>query len=101
MATPIAHKGVVVGAKAVALTVLDLMTTPKVLSDAKDYFQNVQLKTQAYDPVLGPQDKPAIWLNTDVMAKMRPKMEPYYYNPKKYKTYLEQLGIAYPTTTAK
>ena len=29
MATPIAHKGVVVGAKAVAMTVLDLMTTPE------------------------------------------------------------------------
>jgi len=101
MATPIAHKGVVVGAKAVALTVLDLMTTPKVVADAKDYFQNVQLKTQKYDPVLGPNDKPAIWLNTDIMAKLRPKMEPYYYNPKKYKTYLEQLGITYPTTTPK
>jgi aminobenzoyl-glutamate utilization protein B len=101
MATPIAHKGVVVGAKAVALTVLDLMTTPKVLADAKDYFQNVQMKDQKYDPVLGPDDKPAIWLNADVMAKLRPKMEPYYYNPKKYKTYLDQLGIAYPTTTPK
>jgi aminobenzoyl-glutamate utilization protein B len=101
MATPIAHKGVVVGAKAVALTVLDLMTTPKLIDDAKDYFQNVQLKSQKYDPVLTAEDKPAIWLNTDLMAKMRPKMEPFYYNPKKYSSYLEQLGIAYPTTAAK
>ena len=101
MATPIAHKGVVAGAKAVALTVLDIMTTPKLVADAKDYFQNVQLKDAKYDPVLTKDDKPAIWLNTDIMAKMRPKMEPFYYNPKKYPTYLDQLGISYPNGTVK
>jgi aminobenzoyl-glutamate utilization protein B len=96
MATPIAHKGVVAGAKAVALTVLDIATTPQLVADAKAYFKDVQLKDQKYDPVLSAADKPAIWLNTDVMERLRPKMEPYYYNSKKYKTYLEQLGIAYP-----
>ncbi|MCL6613981.1 MAG: hypothetical protein K6U03_05120 [Firmicutes bacterium] len=73
-----------------------MMTTPKIIADAKDYFNNVQMKDQKYDPVLGPNDKPAIWLNEDIMAKMRPKMEPYYYDQKKYKTYLEQLGVDYP-----
>lgn len=96
MATPIAHKGAEVGAKAVAMTILDLVTTPKIIADAKDYFQNVQLKDQKYDPVLTKDDKPAIWLNEDIMAKMRPKMVPYYFDQKKYKTYLEQLGVDYP-----
>jgi len=32
-----------------------------------------------------------------VMERYREKMRPYYYDPKKYKTYLEQLGIKYPT----
>ncbi|MFN3513075.1 MAG: amidohydrolase [Phenylobacterium sp.] len=100
MATPIAHKGVVAGAKAVTLTVLDIATTPKLVADAKDYFQNVQLKDQKYDPVLTAQDKPAIHLNAEIMERMRPKMEPYYYNPKKYKTYLDQLGIPYPPAGA-
>ena len=100
MATPIAHKGVVVGAKAVAMTVLDLMTTPQLVADAKDYFQNVQLKDQKYDPVLSPSDKPAIHLNAETMAQLRPKMEPFYYNPKKYNSYLEQLGIKYPNLPA-
>ncbi|MCW6533940.1 amidohydrolase [Sphingomonas lycopersici] len=98
MATPIAHKGVVVGAKAVAMTVLDMMTTPKLLADAKDYFNNVQLKTDSYKPIL---EKPAIWLNEKTMREMRPQMEKYYYNPKKYPTYLDQLGIKWPTLTAK
>ena len=35
-ATPIAHKGAVAGAKAVAMTVLDLMTTPEQLAKAKN-----------------------------------------------------------------
>lgn len=96
MATPIAHKGVVVGAKAVALTVLDLVTTPELVTQAKDYFQNVQLKDQKYDPVLTKDDKPAIHLNAEIMSRMRPKMEPFYYDPKKHKTYLDQLGVKYP-----
>jgi aminobenzoyl-glutamate utilization protein B len=44
-----------------------------------------------------PGDKPAIWLNEQIMAKYRPEMKKYYYDPSKYKTYLEQLGITYPT----
>src|SRR3546814_19917966 len=35
MATPIAHKGVIAGAKAVAFPVLDLLTTPPLLSQAR------------------------------------------------------------------
>ena len=31
------------------------------------------------------------------MTEYRPKMKPYYYDPAKYNTYLEQLGIKYPT----
>ena len=33
----------------------------------------------------------------DIMAKYRDEMRKYYYDPTKYKTYLEQLGIKYPT----
>lgn len=101
MATPIAHKGVVVGAKAVAMTILDIATTPSLVAEAKDYFQNVQLRDQKYDPVLAPTDMPAIHLNEDIMARMRPKMEPLYYDPTRYETYLDQLGIAYPNLPAK
>ncbi len=96
MATPIAHKGVVVGAKAVALTILDIATTPKLVADAKDYFQNEQMKDQKYDSVLTKDDKPAIHVNKQIMDVMRPKMEPFYYDAKKNKTYLDQLGIKYP-----
>ena len=49
-----------------------------------------------YIPLIRPEDKPAIWLNTQTMAKYRPEMKKYYYDPTKYKSYLEQLGIKYP-----
>ncbi|MGK6320175.1 amidohydrolase [Sphingomonas sp. DT-204] len=98
MATPIAHKGVVVGAKALSATILDLMTTPKLVADAKAYFNDVQLKDQKYDPVLTAEDKPAIHLNTEIMRRLRPEMEKTYYDPAKHPTYLDQLGIAYPQT---
>ena len=32
-----------------------------------------------------------------MMEQYRPEMKKFYYDPTKYKTYLEQLGITYPT----
>jgi aminobenzoyl-glutamate utilization protein B len=97
MATPIAHKGVVAGAKVQAMTLLDILLTPQIVADAKDYFDNVQTKTVKYQPFFAPTDQPPIWLNAEIMEKYRPEMRKYYYDPKKYKSYLEQLGIEYPT----
>jgi aminobenzoyl-glutamate utilization protein B len=95
MATPIAHKGALAGAKVAALTVLDLMTTPELVAKAKAWQQEVQFKTEHYQPLLGPDDKPATYLNADLMAKLRPAMAPQYFDPKKYRSYLQQLGIDY------
>jgi len=97
MATPIAHKGVTAGAKVQAMTVLDLIMSPEIVSGAWAYFKNVQNKERQYTPLIRPDDTPAIWLNEPTMAKYRPEMRKYYYDPTKYKTYLEQLGITYPT----
>ena len=97
MATPIAHKGAVAGAKVQALTLLDLLLTPKIVADAWDYFNNTQTKTTKYKSFLSPSDGPPTWLNAEIMAKWRPQMKPLYYYPTKYNTYLEQLGYKYPT----
>ena len=97
MATPIAHKGVVAGAKAQAMTMLDILLTPQIVTDAWDYFNNVQTKTIKYRPFFAATDQPPIWLNEATMAKYRPEMRKYYYDSKKYDTYLKQLGIEYPT----
>ena len=97
MATPIAHKGVVAGAKVQAMTMLDILLHPELVKNAWDYFNNVQTKTEKYKSFLRPEDKPAIWLNTKIMEQYRPQMKTMYYDPSKYDTYLEQLGIKYPT----
>jgi aminobenzoyl-glutamate utilization protein B len=97
MATPIAHKGSVAGAKVQAMTALDLLLTPELVQQAWKYHKEVQTKDMQYTPLIGPDDQPAIEMNKEKMEKFRPEMKKYYYDPAKYKTYLEQLGIQYPT----
>jgi aminobenzoyl-glutamate utilization protein B len=96
MATPIAHKGVTAGAQAQALTVLDFLLRPELIAQARAYFEE-QTKDQKYQSFIGPDDKPAIELNAREMEAVRPEMRKYYFDPARYKTYLEQLGIKYPT----
>ena len=100
MATPIAHKGVVAGAKVQAMTMLDILLTPQVVTDAWDYFNTVQTKTTKYRSFFAPTDQPPIWMNAGIMEKYRPEMRKYYYDSAKYGSYLEQLGITYPTVRA-
>jgi aminobenzoyl-glutamate utilization protein B len=97
MATPIAHKGINAGARVQAMTALDLLLRPELLSMAREYFNNVQLKQRKYTPLIRPADQPAIWMNKATMDRYRPEMKKFYYDPAKYKTYLDQLGIKYPT----
>ncbi len=97
MATPIAHKGTTAGAKVLAMTMVDLLTKPALVEQAWDYFRNVQTKETKYQSFLSAEDKPAIWLNQKIMAEYRNQMRKFYYDPSKYNTYLEQLGIKYPT----
>src|SRR5688572_23991765 len=97
MATPIAHKGVVAGAKVQAMTVLDVLMRPEIVTQAWDYFRNVQTKDVRYVPLIRPEDTPAVWLNEETMTKYRPELRKYYYDPTRHKTYLDQLGITYPT----
>ncbi len=97
MATPIAHKGVIAGAKAEAMTLLDFFLKPALVEQAKTYFREEQGMKQKYIPLVSKDDKPAIYLNTDIMEEFRPQLEKYYYDETKYGSYLEQLGIKYPT----
>src|SRR6185503_12828527 len=96
MATPIAHKGTIAGAKAQAMTVIDLLLRPELVNAAKTYFAE-QTKDQKYEAFIGPKDLPALDTNTPVMETYRPEMRKYYFDPSRFKTYMEQLGIKYPT----
>jgi aminobenzoyl-glutamate utilization protein B len=97
MATPIAHKGSTTGAKVLAVTVLDLLMRPELIEATKTYFTEEQGKETTYTPLISAEDKPATFLNEKIMSEFRDKMKAYYFDPARYKTYLEQLGIEYPT----
>ena len=96
MATPIAHKGAVAGARVIAMTLMDLFLDPSLVTAAKEYFAE-QTADYQYTPLIGPDDPPAIHLNEARMNSFREAMRPFYYDPDRYDSYLEQLGIEYPT----
>jgi aminobenzoyl-glutamate utilization protein B len=100
MATPIAHKGVVAGAKVEAMTLLDLLLKPELVQQSWDYFKTEQASKIKYVPMVSDTDTPATYLNKEIMETYKPKLAPFYYNEKKYNSYLEQLGITYPTLKA-
>lgn len=96
MATPVAHKGVVAGSKVLSATLLDMLTDPSIISNAWKYHREIQTKNTKYTSFVKEDTKPATHLNKEIMDEFRPQLEKFYYDPKKHKTYLEQLGISYP-----
>ena len=96
MATPIAHKGVVAGAKVMATTMVDLLLRPDLVTAAKSYFTDVQLKNNKVLPLLADTDEPQIHLNRETMERFRPAMRKLYYDAGKHETYLDQLGVKFP-----
>ena len=99
MATPIAHKGATAGSKVVAATMIDMLTNPDILEQAWTYFRDVQTANERYEPFIGPDDPPAIEKNTQIMAEFKDRLKQLHYDPSKYDTYLEQLGIDFPQLT--
>ncbi|MFQ5521932.1 MAG: hypothetical protein ACE5FK_11070 [Candidatus Methylomirabilia bacterium] len=93
--------GIRTGAKVQALTLLDLLLDGETVDAAWEYFDDVQTAETTYTPFITADDQPAIWLNEEIMAKYRPLMRPFYYDPDRYDSYLEQLGIDYPTVRPK
>jgi aminobenzoyl-glutamate utilization protein B len=61
----------------------------------------VQNKDVKYIPFITKDDPPSIFLNKEKMDQFREQMKKFYYDPTKYKTYMEQLGITYPTLEKK
>lgn len=96
MATPIAHKGANYGARVIALTAIDLLTDAKLLAAAKQYFQDVTTKEYKWQSLIPPETRPPTFLNEERMARFRPALDSLAYDPTRFATYLEQLGISYP-----
>ncbi len=97
MATPIAHKGATAGAKAQAMTAIELFVRPELREAAWAYFRE-QTKERKWQSLVPEGTTAPIELNREKMQRFRPQLEKLRYDPSRYKTYLEQLGVRYPTT---
>lgn len=80
-ATSIAHKGAVVGAKVLAASVLDLLTSPELLAAAKKQFAEDTKETK-YFSLLPEGAKPPVDLNKEMMEKYRSAMRKFYLDKK-------------------
>ena len=80
-----------------AMTIIDFLTRPELIERAWDYFNNVQSKETKYEPMITADDAPPIYLNSDKQGQFRSQLEKFYYDEAKYDSYLEQLGVKYPT----
>jgi aminobenzoyl-glutamate utilization protein B len=97
MATPIAHKGANHGAQVIAMTAIDVVSDANLVAEAWQYFRDVTIKDQQWISLIPEGVEPPIFLNEERMARFRPLIEPFIYDETKYDTYLEQLGVEYPT----
>jgi aminobenzoyl-glutamate utilization protein B len=97
MATPIAHQGANHGARVIAMTAIDVIADPALLAAAKQYFTEVTTKDYQWASLIPLDARPPIDINRERMARFRPLIEPLVYDPSRFATYLEQLGVAYPT----
>jgi aminobenzoyl-glutamate utilization protein B len=77
----IAHRGAVVGAKVMAASILDLLTSPELRAAAKKQFDE-DTKDMKYFSLLPPDAKPPLDLNREMMEKYRPEMRKFYLSKK-------------------
>jgi aminobenzoyl-glutamate utilization protein B len=73
----ISHKGQVVGAKALAASIIDLLTSPELLQKARAEFE-VESKKTPYFSLVPADAKPDLELNRAEMEKYRPEMRKFY-----------------------
>lgn len=96
-ATPIAHKGSNSGAQVIAMTAIDVLRDPALVEEAWRYHREVQTRDYQWVSLIPEGTQPPIHLNADRMERYRPLIEPNIYDPSRFETYLEQLGVEYPT----
>jgi aminobenzoyl-glutamate utilization protein B len=81
LATSIAHKGAVAGAKVMAASIVECFSNPAVVDEAKRIFKE-ELGGAAYRSLLPPGQKPPVTLNRATMDKFRPLMAAHYLEEK-------------------
>jgi len=73
----ISHKGQVAGAKVLAASIIDLMSSPELLKKARAEFE-IESKKTPYFSLLPADVQPPLDLNRADMEKYRPEMRKFY-----------------------
>ena len=81
LATSIAHKGALAGAKVMAAAIVECLKNPAIVAQAKRTFKE-ELGGVEYRPLLPRDQKPPIDLNRAMMEKYRPLMAKHYLSEK-------------------
>ncbi len=97
MATPIAHKGANYASRVIAMTAIDLFANPEKVEEAWKYHREVTTKDRQWESLVPEGTEPPIFLNAEKMERYRARLDELRYDPARFDTYLEQLGIDYPT----
>jgi aminobenzoyl-glutamate utilization protein B len=77
LATSIAHKGALAGAKVMAAAIVECLKNPAIVAEAKRTFKD-EIGGVEYRRLLPSDQKPPIDLNRAMMDKYRPLMEKHY-----------------------
>ena len=77
LATSVAHKGAVVGAKTMAASAVDLLMDPELVARAKETFKE-EIGDVEYRPLLPDDQQPPLELNRILMERYRSAMEAHY-----------------------
>ncbi len=77
LATSIAHKGALAGAKALTGAVLDCLLDPGLVAEAKRTFRE-EIGGTVYEPLLPADQKPPLDTNRALMERWRPLQRQYY-----------------------
>jgi aminobenzoyl-glutamate utilization protein B len=81
LASSIAHKGAVAGAKVMAASIVECLKNPGVIEDAKRTFKE-EVSGVEYRSLLPRDQKPPVELNRAMMEKYRPLMKEHYIKEK-------------------
>jgi len=77
LATSIAHRGALAGAKVMAAAIVECLKNPGIVAEAKHTFKD-EISDVEYRPLLPSDQKPPIDLNRALMEKYRPLMKKHY-----------------------
>ena len=96
VATPVAHKGIAAGSKALVASMIDLYTDPALLAGIKKDFAAQLARYPKWKSFIPAGATPPTYLNVEEMATYRADLEKFEYDPESGKTYFEFLGLKYP-----